>query len=77
MKVWGVVFVCETTRAISVLAVGGYSTEQFLNSYHRFTANRGDPTTVLRDHGSQLLLAARRVDPTITKDIDWEKIASS
>ena len=77
MKVWGVVFVCEATRAISVLAVGGYSTEQFLNAYHRFTANRGDPTTVLSDHGSQLLSAAKRVDPTITRDIDWEKVASS
>ena len=77
MKVWGVVFVCEATRAISVLAVSGYSTQQFLNAYHRFTANRGDPTTVLSDHGSQLLSAAKRVDPTISKDIDWEKVASS
>ena len=77
MKVWGVVFVCEATRAISVLAVSGYSTEDFLNTYQRFTANRGDPSTVLSDHGSQLLAAAQKVDPTITKDINWQKIAAT
>ena len=77
MKVWGAVFVCEVTRAISVLAVSGYSTEEFLNTYHRFTAIRGDPSTVLSDHGSQLLAAAQKLDPSITRDINWQKIAAT
>ena len=76
MKVWGAVFVCEATRALAVLAVGGYSTAAFLDTYNRFTALRGDPSTVLSDHGSQLLAAARQVDATITSGIDWEKVSS-
>ena len=74
MKAYGVVFCCLSTKAIKILATTGYSTEQFLVCFRKFTSNQGSPAIVLSDHGTQLLSAARRVDDPETKDINWQKV---
>ena len=74
MKAYGVVFCCLTTRAIKILATTGYSTEQFLVCYRKFTSNHGAPATIMSDHGTQLLSAAKKLGDPAAKDIDWEKI---
>ena len=74
MKAYGVVFCCLSTRAIKILATTGYSTEQFLVCYRKFTSNQGSPATILSDHGTQLLSAASRVMDPQARDLDWEKI---
>ena len=74
MKAYGVVFCCLSTRAMKILATTGYSTEQFLVCYRKFTSNHGAPATILSDHGTQLLSAAKKLGDPAAKDIDWEKV---
>ena len=74
MKAYGVVFCCLSTKAVKILATTGYSTEQFLVCYRKFTSNQGSPATVLSDHGTQLLSAAKKLADPDAKDIDWQKV---
>ena len=54
IKTWGLVIICQNTRAIKMIATAGYSTDNFLTAYHRFVANYGNPSLVVSDAGSQL-----------------------
>merc|ERR1712232_818431 len=62
IKVFGLVIVCQNTRAVKVLPVPGYSTEKFLIAYRKFTNECGVPELVLSDQGSQLVKAGRIVN---------------
>ena len=53
VKVWGLVLICQNTCAIKVLATAGYSTEDFLTTYTRFTSNYGNPLMVVSDAGTR------------------------
>ena len=74
MKAYGVVFCCLSTKAVRILATTGYSTQQFLVCYRKFTSNQGPPSVVLSDHGSQLLSAARKLADPDAQDIDWDEV---
>ena len=74
MKAYGVFFCSLTTKAVKILATIGYSTQQFLVCYKKFTSNQGSPATVLSDHGTQLLSAARKLMDPEARDIDWPQV---
>ena len=74
IKLWGLVIVCQNTRAIKMLATSGYSTDDFLTAYHRFTANFGTPLLVVSDSGSQLKRAGQIIEQGDPAGLDWAKI---
>ena len=74
IKVWGLVVVCQNTRAVNMYATGGYATDDFLTAYTRFTANHGNPLLVVSDSGSQLTKAAKLMDQFDLTKLDWVKI---
>ena len=51
LKVWGLVLVCQNTRAIKMYATGGYSTDDSFTTYVRFTSNHENPLLVVSDSG--------------------------
>ena len=57
IKVYGVVFKCSTTLAISTLAMDGYDTASFLDTFYRFISRYGIPNRCFIDAGAQLLSA--------------------
>ena len=59
IKLWGLVVVCQNTRAVKMYATSGYSTDDFLTAFHRFTSNHGNPLMVVSDSGSQLKKAGQ------------------
>ena len=74
VKVWGLVIICQNTRAIKMLATAGYSTDDFLTTYRRFTANFGNPLLVVSDAGSQLKKAGKLVEQGDPAALDWDRI---
>ena len=74
VKVWGLVIVCQNTRAVKVYATAGYSTDDFLTAYTRFTANHGNPLLVVSDAGSQLVKAGKMIDQYDPSHLDWIRI---
>ena len=76
VKLWGLVIVCQNTRAIKMYATAGYSTDDFLTAYQRFTANHGNPLLVVTDAGSQLRKAGKLVEQGDPAGLDWERIVN-
>ena len=74
LKVWGLVLICQNTRAVKLYATAGYSTDDFFTAYVRFTSNHGNPLLVVSDSGSQLVKAGKVVDPSDPRSLDWNKI---
>ena len=74
IKVWGLVVVCQNTRAIKMYATAGYGTDDFLTAFTRFTANHGNPLLVVSDSGSQLVKAGKVIDQIDLSKLDWKKI---
>lgn len=70
LKVWNVLFVCLNTKAIAMYLAPGYSTNDFFVAYDSFISERGIPTTVHSDRGSQLVAAGKEV-----VEYDWDCIA--
>ena len=71
VKLWGLVLICQNTRATA-----GYSTDDFLTAYRRFTDNYGNPLLVLSDAGSQLKKSGKILDQSDPSNLNWEKIRS-
>ena len=65
VKVWACVFKDPSSSAISVHAMGSYSTDEFLMCYTRFSSRYGHPAKLCIDEGSQLLAACRRMELSI------------
>ena len=59
-----------------MLATAGYSTDDFLTAYRRFTANYGNPLLVVSDAGSQLKKAGKILDQGDPSNLNWEQIRS-
>ena len=77
MKIWVVLFVCLSTKALKLYIAGGYSTEDFMLAWNSFVADHGEPLTCHSDRGSQLVAAAKQ-DPDIeVPDYDWDVVAGS
>ena len=76
-KIWVVLFVCLSTKALKLYVAGGYSTGDFLLAWDSFVADHGDPLTCHSDRGSQLVAAAKQNPDLETPDYDWDLVASS
>ena len=59
IKIWVILFVCLSTKALKLYVAGGYATEDFLLAWDAFAADHGDPLTCHSDRGSQLVSAAK------------------
>ena len=57
-----------------MLATSGYSTDDFLTAYRRFTANFGNPVLVVSDAGSQLRKAGQLIEQGDPASLDWKNI---
>ena len=55
-------------------ATSGYSTDDFMTAYHRFTANHGNPLLVVSDAGSQLEKAGKIIEQGDPSSLNWEGI---
>ena len=53
-KVWGVLFVCTTTRAVYIDIAEDYSSESVLHCVRRLMADRGEVQLIISDPGTQL-----------------------
>ena len=62
VKVWGLVFKCPSTAAISVHAMSSYNTSSFVNAYCRFASVRGHPTKLYIDEGGQLMKGVQEME---------------
>ena len=76
IKLWGLVLTCQNTRAVKMLATPGYSTDDFITTYRRFTANFGNPALVVTDAGTQLRKAGQLLEAGDPANLDWERIAN-
>ena len=76
IKVWGLVICCQNTRAVKLLATAGYSTDDFLTAFRRFTSNFGNPALVVSDAGTQLRKAGQVIEAGDPANLDWERIAA-
>ena len=74
VKSWGLVIVCQNTRAIRMYATAGYSTDDFLTAFLRFTSNHGNPLLIVSDSGSQLIRAGKVIEGGDPTKLDWERI---
>ena len=74
IKLWGLVIICQNTRAVKMYATAGYSTDDFLTAYHRFTANHANPLMVVSDAGSQMKKAGEVVEKGDPAGLDWPRI---
>jgi len=74
IKCWGLVIICQNTRAVKMLATAGYSTDDFLTAYHRFTANHANPLLVVSDAGTQLRKAGEIIEKGDPAGLDWQRI---
>ena len=75
-KIWVVLFVCLSTKALKLYVAGGYSTEDFLLAWDTFVADHGDPSTCHSDRGSQLLAAAKWNPDMELPGYDWDLVAT-
>ena len=75
MKVWVVIFLCLNSKAVSMELAPGYSTEDFLTAYSAHISQRGKPTFVHSDRGSQLVAAQKDVADDVK--YDWDVISNA
>ncbi len=54
-KVYFLLLTCLVYRAVHLEPLADMSTDSFLQAFQRFTARRGDPLSVLSDHGSNFI----------------------
>ena len=65
IKVWGVVFKCPTTAAISVHAMSSCTTSSFIRAYTVFSSHRGHPNKLYIDEGGQLIKGCKEMEINI------------
>ena len=75
MKVWVVIFLCLNSKAVAMELAPGYSTEDFLVAYSAHVSQRGVPTFVHSDRGSQLVAAQKDLADELK--YDWDAISAS
>ena len=68
-KVWGVLFVCLATKAVSIWTALSYSTKDFMLCYEKHSGIYNYPKTVISDQGTQLVAAGN--------DVNWIEIQHS
>ena len=70
-KCYGLLFVCDSSRAVHVEITQNYSTDAFLQALRRYASIRGWPQSIHSDNGSQLVGAA--IEPGRDKSL-WTSI---
>ena len=78
LKVWILVYVCVSTKAVVLLATPGYATEDFLCKHDEFTARFGRPKTIVSDKGSQLVRSSVKVEEKDkpSNSFNWSQIVN-
>ena len=76
MKVWIVIFLCLNVKAVCMEVAPGYSTSDFLLAYHSHVSQRGIPSFVHSDRGSQLVAASRNLSEDLPR-YDLDAISAS
>ena len=79
VKVYGLLIVCQNTRALKLLPVPGYDTGSFLLAYVRYTSNCGRPALIVSDRGTQLVKAGNMMNNE-SLDVgnwDWSRIVDA
>lgn len=61
-KLWGIIFVCESTRAVHIECLSSLSAKDFLASFDRFTARRGLPRIIRSDNGGNFVSGSRQIN---------------
>ena len=80
MKCWIAVYCCRSTKAVELLVIPGYDTENFLLKHEEFIARHGAPESIVSDRGTQLVSAGRILANKEDDDLqspakwDWQKI---
>ena len=80
MKVWPIIFICQSTGAVHAEVLHDYGTTAFLLQWDKFTAIRGVPGVAVSDCGSQLRSAKNIVacpDAQAPKNWDWEGVETA
>ena len=80
MKVWPIIFVCQSTGAVHCEVMHDYGTKAFLLQWDKFTAIRGVPGVAVSDCGSQLRSAKNTVaypEAQAPQNWDWESVEST
>ena len=78
MKVWVLVYVCRSTRAVCLLAVPGYNTDKFLLRHREFVFRFGNPQTIVSDRGTSLVKAGMILeDDSHPFKWNWQKVVES
>ena len=67
-KVWIVLFVCGTTRAVHLETVSALSAKEFLMAYRRFLARRGQPSLIRSDNGTAFKSSAE----ILSRSVKWQ-----
>ena len=60
-KVWGVLFICASSRAVYLDIAEDYGTEAILHCIRRLQADRGEIRLILSDPGTQLQGASKEL----------------
>ena len=68
IPIWGVIFKCPASNAISACCMNKYDTEAFVLAYGRHANRYGHPVHLFVDQGSQILKACREME------ISWADI---
>ena len=66
VKIWGVIFKCPATAAISVHCMQMYNAGAFVQAFTRFGSRYGIPKTLYIDEGSQLKAACSKMELNLT-----------
>ena len=72
-KCYGVLFACDSSRAVHADIVQNFSTDAFLQALRRFASIRGWPQKIHSDNGTQLAGAATELKNMVA-GIDWEAV---
>ena len=62
VSVWGVLFKCPASGALSACAMSRYDTEAFIMAYSRHAYRYGHPVHLFVDQGSQIMKACREME---------------
>ena len=74
-KCWILVYVCQNTKAVCLLATSGYDTSCFLMRHEEFVARKGNPSLIVSDRGSQLVSAGHVLASKKSPEKwDWDRI---
>ena len=73
LKEYVAIFVCMVTRAIHLEIVEDYSSEAFINAFHRFTLRRRHCSQLFSDNGTNFVGADRQLRDMFTESSEYYK----